>query len=146
LIVGARPAGAQSAPIYARAAVAFRSLDPDQALALEELCELIAPGSRRVGSVAYVDATLAAMPDGPRAGFLAAIERLGELAKGGPDALAAEAFSPDFLMLRALAIEAYYSDFVAPGASGPSAWEEIDFRPPQAERLRKDWSYLGIVP
>lgn len=122
----------------------LRSLKPDHAAALERLCELIAPGSARVGSVVYVDAVLAAMPAGGRDGILASIERLGELAEGGAGALAGEALTPDFLMLRALAVEAYYSDFVALGHEGPSAWEEIDFRPPQAVRLRKDWSYMGI--
>jgi hypothetical protein len=42
-------------------------------------------------------------------------------------------------------IEAYYSDFVAPGKEGPGAWAEIDFNSPQATRLAKDWSYLGIA-
>ena len=47
-------------------------------------------------------------------------------------------------MVRALAVEAFYSDFVAPGAPGPGAWEEIDFNSPLATRLEKDWSYLGV--
>jgi hypothetical protein len=33
---------------------------------------------------------------------------------------------------------------VAPGAAGPGAWEEIDFRFPMADRINKDWSYLGV--
>ena len=48
------------------------------------------------------------------------------------------------MLVRALACEAFYSDFVAPGARGPGAWEEIDFKPPLAARLHKDWSYLGV--
>ena len=47
--------------------------------------------------------------------------------------------------MRALAIEAYYSDFVAPGREGPGAWQEIDFNSPLATRLDKDWSLLGIA-
>ena len=46
-------------------------------------------------------------------------------------------------MVRALAIEAFYSDFVAPGADGPGAWEEIDFDFPLASRIKHDWSYHG---
>ena len=46
--------------------------------------------------------------------------------------------------MRALAIEAFYSDFVAPGVDAQGAWEEIDFSTPLATRLKKDWSYLGI--
>ena len=52
--------------------------------------------------------------------------------------------TPEFAFVRALAIEAYYSDFVAPGKDGPGAWSEIDFSTPLATRLSKDWSYLGI--
>jgi hypothetical protein len=48
------------------------------------------------------------------------------------------------MLVRALACEAFYSDFVAPGAPGPGAWAEIDFAPPLAARLQKDWSYLGV--
>ena len=47
--------------------------------------------------------------------------------------------------MRALAIEAFYSDFVAPGVDATGAWEEIDFNTPLATRLAKDWSYLGIA-
>ena len=85
------------------------------------------------------------MPDAVRGGIVESITRFGELARGGAEALASEAFTPDFLMLRALAIEAYYSDFKAPGAPGPSAYEEIDFHSPLAMRIAKDWSYLGIT-
>jgi hypothetical protein len=46
---------------------------------------------------------------------------------------------------QALAIEAFYSDFVAPGRDAQGAWAEIDFAPPAAQRLRKDWSYLGVA-
>ena len=47
--------------------------------------------------------------------------------------------------MRALAIEAFYSDFVAPGVDATGAWAEIDFNTPLATRLAKDWSYLGIA-
>ena len=46
--------------------------------------------------------------------------------------------------MRALAIEAFYSDFVAPGVDAEGACAEIDFNTPLATRLAKDWSYLGI--
>ena len=54
------------------------------------------------------------------------------------------AATPEFQMVRALAIEAFYSDFVAPGAPGPGAYEEIGFTFPLASRIDKDWSYLGV--
>ena len=40
-------------------------------------------------------------------------------------------------MVRALAVEAYYSDFVAPGARGPGAWDEIDFNSPAGDAARE---------
>ena len=73
------------------------------------------------------------------------IDALADAASGGTEALRAHAFTSAFLQIRALAIEAYYSDFLAPGAPGPSAYHEIDFHSPLAMRINKDWSYLGIA-
>jgi len=122
----------------------LRTLDAAQAQALERLCELIVPGSTRVGPVLYIDALLAQMPPQAQDAVRGSITSLGEIAREGVDALAAQAGTPEFLQLRALAIEAYYSDFVAPGVLAQGAWDEIDFHPPAAALLRKDWSYLGI--
>jgi hypothetical protein len=112
---------------------------------MEALCELIVPGSTRVGPVVYVDALVTGMPPPVQAGALAAIDALAPAAAEGADALAGHASTPEFAFVRALAIEAFYSDFVAPGKEGPGAWAEIDFNSPQATRLAKDWSYLGIA-
>jgi hypothetical protein len=125
--------------------VALRTLDERRAESVEALCELIVPGSSRVGPVVYVDAVLAAMPPEVRAGALAAIDALAPAAAGGPEALAAHERTAEFALVRALAVEAYYSDFVAPGKEGPGAWSEIDFNSPLATRLHKDWSYMGIA-
>jgi hypothetical protein len=62
-----------------------------------------------------------------------------------PKALVEHEHTPEFGFVRALAVEAYYSDFVAPGREGPGAWEEIDFNSPMAQRLRKEWSWLGVA-
>ena len=125
--------------------VALRTLDERRAESLAKLCELIVPGSARVGSVVYVDATLTAMPPEVRDHALAAIDALAPAADGGAEALAEHERTPEFAFVRALAVEAYYSDFVAPDAEGPGAWAEIDFNSPLATRLHKDWSYLGIA-
>ncbi|HLG10066.1 MAG TPA: hypothetical protein VI409_15465 [Gaiellaceae bacterium] len=124
--------------------MALRTLDAHRAETVEALCELIVPGSGRVGPVVYVDAVITAMPPEVQAGALAAVDALGPAAAGGADALAEHERTPEFAMVRALAIEAYYSDFVAPDREGPGAWVEIDFNSPLAMRLKKDWSYLGI--
>lgn len=124
--------------------MALRTLDARRAGSVETLCELIVPGSRAVGPVVYVDALLAGMPPEVRAGALDAIDALAPAAERGADALAEHERTPEFAFVRALAIEAYYSDFVAPGKDAAGAWSEIDFSTPLATRLAKDWSYLGI--
>ena len=120
------------------------ALDDRTAAIVDALCEAIVPGSSRVGSRVYVDAKLARMSEAERAGALAAIEFLADAVAEGPGALAERAMTPEFMYVRALAIEAYYSDFVAPGLEAEGAWKEIDFNSPLATRLDKDWSYLGI--
>ena len=125
--------------------MALRTLDSRRADAVEALCELIVPGSSSVGPVVYVDALITAMPPEAREGALAAVDALAEAALGGADALVEHERTAEFAFVRALAIEAYYSDFVAPGREGPGAWAEIDFNSPLATRLAKDWSYLGIA-
>ena len=125
--------------------MALRTLDERRAQAVEALCELIVPGSGRVGPVVYVDALLSGMPPPVQADVLGAIDSLAPAAAEGAEALAEHERTPAFAVMRALAIEAYYSDFVAPGRDGPGAWSEIDFNTPLATRLNKDWSYLGIA-
>ena len=122
--------------------MALRTLDAQRAETMEALCELIVPGSSRVGPVVYVDAVLTNMPQEARDGALAAIDALAGPAASGAGALAEHERTPEFALVRALAIEAYYSDFVAPGREVPGAWADIDFNSPLAMRLKKDWSYL----
>jgi len=125
--------------------VALTTLDARRTEAVEALCELIVPGSGRVGPAVYIDALLATMPAEVRAGALASIDALSPAAEGGADALAEHERTPEFAFVRALAIEAYYSDFVAPGRDAEGAWKAIDFNSPLATRLNKDWSYLGVA-
>jgi hypothetical protein len=120
-------------------------LDESRAASVRAVCELIVPGCARIGAEVYVDALLARMPAGARDEALAAFDGLAGGAEQGRQALAEHALSPAFQLVRALACEAFYSDFVAPGASGPGAWQEIDFSSPLATRLNKDWSYLGVT-
>lgn len=121
-----------------------RNLDERRAAVLESLCETIVPGSGRVGPVVYIDAVMSEMPPAQREAVTASIDALADAAPGGAEALKPVALTPAFQLIRALAVEAYYSDFLAPGAPGPSAYEEIDFHSPLAMRIKKDWSYLGV--
>jgi hypothetical protein len=114
-------------------------LDDTRAEKLAALCEAIVPGSASVGPVVYIEALLGHMPPPVRDHALESIDAL------DPGRLAEQERTPEFAFVRALAIEAYYSDFVEPGREGPGAWAEIDFAPPAAARLRKDWGWLGIA-
>ena len=117
----------------------FRVLDREAAQAVESVCDAIVPGSARVRPAVYVDALLAGMDEESRAAALAAFAAVarGEIGE--------HVGTPEFLQVRALAIEAFYSDFVAPGVDATGAWAEIDFNSPLATRLAKDFSYLGIA-
>jgi hypothetical protein len=120
-------------------------LDERWAGLVRSLCELVVPGCERTHAEVYIDALLARMPDEARGGVIACFEALADCVEGGEDALRERQFTPEFGAVRAMACEAFYSDFVAPGAAGPGAWEEIDFRFPMADRINKDWSYLGVT-
>jgi hypothetical protein len=125
--------------------VSLTTLDAGRAVTLEKLCELLVPGSSSVGPVVYIDAVVTAMPPEVRAAALGSIDALAAAAEDGAGALAEHERTPEFAFVRALAVEAYYSDFVAPGKDGPGAWAEIDFNSPLATRLAKEWSWLGIA-
>jgi hypothetical protein len=120
----------------------MKVLDDRRAVALEELCELIVPGSARVGPVVYIDALLARMPPPVQEHALGAIDAL---TPATAETLVEKERTPEFAFVRALAIEAFYSDFVETGRDVEGAWAEIGFDPPAARRLRKDWSYLGAA-
>lgn len=119
-------------------------LDEHRATVVRRVCELIVPGSGRVAPEVYIDALLARMPESERTEAVAAFDALEQPAAEGAEAMAKHALDPAFMSARAFACEAFYSDFVAPGAPGPGAWQEIDFNSPLAVRLEKDWSYLGV--
>ena len=120
-------------------------LSESQTALVRALCELVVPGCERVGAEIYVDALLARMPPEARAGVIGCFEALADCVEGGEDAVRERQFTPEFGAVRAMACEAYYSDFVAPRAAGPGAYEEIGFRFPLADRVKKDWSYLGVT-
>lgn len=120
------------------------TLDDTRAAAVAALCELIVPGSAAVGPAVYIDAALTAMPAELRGFALHAIDMLTPAA-GSIEALAEHERTPEFGLIRALACEAYYSDFVAPGRDAPGAYADIDFNSPLATRVKKDWSFMGIA-
>jgi len=122
----------------------MRVLDEQQAAAVRAVCEAIVPGCERTGAEVYIDALVAGMPPEVRGAVIGAFESLSGAVAAGEAALRERQFTPEFGLARALACEAYYSDFVAPGAAGPGAWEQIDFRFPLADRINKDWSFLGV--
>jgi hypothetical protein len=118
----------------------LRAFAAREAELVRRVCEAIVPGSSRVAPEVYIDAIAAALP---REELEALLDALATVAESLDD-LESVADSEAFVQLRALACEAFYGDFVAPGAAGPGAWEEIDFRFPLADRALKDWSFMGV--
>src|SRR6185503_13151273 len=90
---------------YHRRMAGLQVLDDETARTVERVCDAIVPGSARVRPAVYIDALLARMEDGPRAATIAAFTTVA----GGE--LEEHLRTPEFLQVRALAIEAYYSDF-----------------------------------
>ena len=111
---------------------------------VRSLCELVVPGCERVGAEVYIDALLARMPDDARAGVIGCFRRWRTALRAASTPCASASSRAEFGAVRALACEAFYCDFVAPGAAAAGAYEEIDFRFPLADRINKDWSYLGV--
>ena len=118
----------------------MKTLDAARAEAVERVCDLIVPGSAAVGPAVYLDAVLTAMPPELQGFALSAFDLLASAAD-----IAEHERTPEFALVRALAIEAYYSDFVAPGRDAPGAYADIDFNSPLAQKVRKDWSFMGIA-
>ena len=103
-------------------------LDAEIAQMVEGVCDAIVPGSARVRPAVYIDALLARMDEGTRG---AAIAAFASLAAGVEERVG----TPDFFWVRALAIEAFYSDFVAPGVDATGAWDEKIGRASCRERV-----------
>ena len=112
----------------------------EEAAVLEGVCEAVVPGSAPVGPVTYIDSVALELPPPLQEAVRGAIAELAPALR--EQRLDEAQFGPGFQLLRALAIEAYYSDFAEPGYDGPTAWDAIDFSSSQARRLRKDWSFL----
>lgn len=116
-------------------------LSAGEAEVVTRVCELLVPGSAAVRPDLYLAATLPALRPADEDIVRAAI---GVMAGVTDEAtLARLSGSAAFDRFRRLAIEAFYGDFAPPGHTGPTGHDVIDFLPPQAVRLRKDWSFLG---
>jgi len=119
----------------------LRVLTEVEGVALRLLCERIVPGSVETGAVDYVDRLAFAMPAEELRSLRSAIA---EVARATGDETAFERIvgSPSFELLRSLVIEAYYGDYTPDDFVGVSGWKAIDFAPPGAARLAKDWGFL----
>jgi len=109
-------------------------LDRREQAVLARFCEAVVPGSSPV-AMSYVDR--AADADAVRAALDVVGPHLPVSAKIED--------TESFRYLRNLAIEAFYGDYAPPGHD-PAGHEVIGFAPPQATRLRKDWSFLDTPP
>lgn len=106
---------------------------------LARFCELVVPGSSAIDPVSYVERVLAGSPPSEEDRIHAA---LGLVARylHAPERIAD---TNGFQLLRTLAVEAFYGDYTPPHHLGPTGHELIGYAPPQATRLKKDWSFLG---
>ena len=125
--------------------MALRTLDAGRVEAVEMLCELIVPGSSRIGPAVYIDALITAMPPEAREGALASIDALAPAAAQGADALGQHERTPEFGVRARARDRGVLQRLRRAGQGRPGAWAEIDFNSPLATRLDKDWSYLGIA-
>jgi hypothetical protein len=121
---------------------ALRHIEPAAAERVRSLCEALVPGSAAVGPEVYVDALLGELPEAERPAALADLDSVAAAAARGE--LASLAGTPAFERARVMAVEAYYSDFVAVEAPGPGAYRRIGFTFPLADMVHKDWSFMGI--
>jgi len=114
-----------------------------EAQVLDEVCEAVVPGSRAAGPVLYLDSVAFDLPEPVRNGLRSALEKVAVARENGASFDEIAGFG-EFGLLRALAIEAYYSDFRQPGYVGPSAWDVTGYRAaPTALLTKQDWSFLA---
>jgi hypothetical protein len=120
----------------------LRHIESREGERVRALCEVLVPGSAVVGPEVYVDALIGELPAAERPAALADLDQVAAAAEQGE--LASLAGTPAFERARVMAVEAYYSDFVAVEAPGPGAYRRIGFSFPLADMVRKDWSFMGI--
>jgi hypothetical protein len=121
----------------------LRTFNEREAEVLAAVCEVMVPGSGRVSPALYIDAAASGWPPPQLEAVRAALADWDGAVDGGEDFVRERMFTPEFPMLRALAVEAFYSDWAPPDYEGPRAWEQIGYDHPLAMRLDKDFSYLG---
>src|SRR5882672_1528367 len=103
--------------------MALQVLDAASAERVHCVCEAVVPAAATTGPEVYVDALLAELPEAERPAALADLELVAAAAARGE--LGSLAGTPAFERARLMAVEAYYSDFVARSVAGPGAWERI---------------------
>jgi choline dehydrogenase-like flavoprotein len=116
-------------------------LSAGQRRVLARVCELLVPGSAVIRPDEYIARVLTGMRPDEEDAVHAAIGVTASVTD--TSALAGLVGTSAFELVRRLAVEAYYGDFAPAGHTGPTGHDVIGFAPPQARRLRKDWSFLG---
>jgi hypothetical protein len=121
----------------------LRTFNEREAEVLAAVCEVIVPGSVRVSPELYIDAAASGWPPPQLEAVRAALADWDGAVEDGEQFVRERMFTPEFPMLRSLAVEAFYSDWAPPDYVGPRAWEQIGYDHPLAMRLDKDFSFLG---
>ncbi len=163
--------GARSKPMKEkRFHLFFFFLSQDEAKFFETLCELIVPsgettsdpGAREVGTVNYIDSTLADFPPEVQGYFIETIKLVDEISKRrfgkifsdlpdfeSKDAVLRELYAEPktrerLFDLRSLVLEGFYSDYTDPWYDGTTPWKALGFEGKGISGLKKDWSFLRI--
>ena len=121
----------------------LRTFNEREGEVLAAVCEVMVPGSGRVSPALYIDAAASSWPPPQLEAVRAALVDWDGAVEGGEDFVRERMFTPEFPMLRSLAVEAFYSDWAPPEYEGPRAWEQIGYDHPLAVHHDKDFSYLG---
>ena len=116
-------------------------LGETEARVLARFCDRVVPGSAGIGVVDYIERALERMSLSEEDALHAAIGVVADVRT--PDRMVD---TRAFELLRTLAVEAYYGDYLAPGRPGPGGHAAIGVNPPAAARLRKDWAFLDPSP
>lgn len=112
----------------------------------EQFCDEVVPGSLAVGPAKYVTDLGAGLARDGQVDLRQLVTKAITWLRQGR--VQEESSEPDFLRLRALVIEIFYSGYCQPGYEGPDGWAVTGFdAAPMARLAKRDFEFLtlGVV-
>src|SRR5579862_9017067 len=142
-------------------------LSEEEAKFFKAFCSLVVPsganpesepGATEVGSVNYVDSTLADFPKEVQGYFRGLVAQVNDKSREmfGSDFCEITDFNKDLVLkglflnpktregifdLRSIALEGFYSDYHDPSYTGVTPWELVKFGGNRISDLKKDWTF-----